>query len=263
MGGNAEAAPLVPKKSLHTSTSYGGQSAGSANSSSANVEEDYGDEEQYHGEPEPEAFPAPLYEHPEQQETDTSWAAQEGGETANYGSTSGTNHNNDMQKWDEDEDSEDDDESSEEESDEEVPIVVKKKKKKKKRNKKGKKGRWHDSDYVAVASDTDGELNEEDDEVFLVKPRRNCCHSFFIAVQITAVLANLSMIAIEMVPIMIGTLEKLDIVLRCYFTFFSSFFLFTGEFRKRQVRRIFTLCDVFRAILTFDKTNYPRPYTYT
>lgn len=68
----------------------------------------------------------------------------------------------------------------------------------------------------------------------MIPPRRNCCHSFFIVVQIAAILANLCMIAIEVVPVVYvlkrnkpETLQILDIVLRCYFTFFSTFFLVT------------------------------------
>jgi len=59
----------------------------------------------------------------------------------------------------------------------------------------------------------------------LLKPKRSVCHSFFITVQIAAILANISMIAIQIVPLILGKLKVLDIVLRCYFGLFSLFFI--------------------------------------
>ena len=222
MGGSADTRPLVmPQKNiLKPSSSYGGQSgaSGSSNPSNAPVEEDYGDDNVYYEE-------APVQYNAGNHEVDTSWAVEsndEHGNGQNYGSTQYGIKESD------DDDSSDDDESSsseEEETDEETPIIPKKKKNNRKNKNKVKKKsiNWEDSQ-----SDTDGSL-EEDVDVILVKPRRNCCHSFFIAIQITAILANISMILIEIVPIMVGTLEQLDIVLRCYFAFFCTFFLFAGK----------------------------------
>lgn len=221
MGGSAETQRLVmPQKNiLKPSSSYGGQSGASASSNPSNapVEEDYGDDNVYFEE-------SPVQHNAGNHEVDTSWAV-ESNDAQNYGSTQyGTKESDDDDSSDDDDD---DDESSsseeeEEETDEETPIIPKKKKNNRKnKNKRKKKSiNWEDSQ-----SDTDGSL-EEDVDVILVKPRRNCCHSFFIAIQITAILANISMILIEIVPIMVGTLEQLDIVLRCYFAFFCTFFLF-------------------------------------
>ena len=78
------------------------------------------------------------------------------------------------------------------------------------------------------------ELSYPDDKVNrngapLLKPRRNCCHSFFVFLQTTAVLANLSMVIIQVLPIVAGTTTLLDVVLRSYFICFSFCFLLAGE----------------------------------
>lgn len=235
MGGSAETAPLGsnrPKSSLHPSTSY--QSAGSGNSSSGkNVEEYYGDDGGvYFGEETTggtSEYPATFHQYGDQKEVDTSWAVENGNggntNTGNYGST------NAQESESSDADSEDDDESSEEETsaDEETPIIVKKTKQpSRKKKKKEKKTRWHDENSGSEEGDEEDE-EYSDDEYYVFKPRRNCCHSFFITVQMTAVIANLSMIAIEMAPLKFGKFETLDIVLRCYFTLFSLCFLFAGK----------------------------------
>lgn len=64
-------------------------------------------------------------------------------------------------------------------------------------------------------------------ERMMKKPHRSCCHSFFITVQIVTILANLTMIAIQVLPIIMSQLEFLDIVLRGYFGLFSLYFIIT------------------------------------
>lgn len=56
-------------------------------------------------------------------------------------------------------------------------------------------------------------------------PRRGPCHSIFVAIQVIAVLANLSMIATQIVPIIICDIDVLQKVIRCYLAFFSFLFL--------------------------------------
>lgn len=229
MGGTKETTPLVSptRGSLGHSTSYGGQSASSAEQ---NAEVDYGDEED-------EEAAAGDYSH--NPRIDTSWAAepsmehsrptvtfQDAQEEEEESSSSGES--------DDDDDDSDSSSSSEEENDDEeannqkknwhkspppVPVTEKtplQKKKMKKRSKRGK----------ATGGD------EEGVESVMTKPRRNCCHSFFIVVQIAAVLANLCMITLEVVPAIYvlksgkpNALQILDLVLRSYFTFFSTLFL--------------------------------------
>ena len=243
MGGTKETTPLVSptrgslshsmRGSLSHSTSYGGQSA---SSTEQNTEVDYGDDED-------EEAAAGDYSH--NPNVDTSWAAepskensrpkvtfQDAQEEEEESSSSGESDDDDD---DDDDDDSDSSSSSEEEDDDDeeannqkknwhklpppVPVNEKtplQKKKMKKRSKRGKA--------------TSGE--EEGGESILTKPRRNCCHSFFIVVQIAAVLANLCMITLEVVPAIYvlksgkpNALQILDLVLRSYFTFFSTLFL--------------------------------------
>jgi len=232
MGGTAETAPLVQQThgSLGHSTSYGGQSASSAEK---NAEVDYGDEE------DEEAAAGDYNQNPH---VDTSWAAepskensrptvtfQDAQEEEEESSSSGESDDDDD---DDDDDDSDSSSSSEEEDDDEEannqktnwqkappPVTEKTPLQKKKTNKRSKK---------VKARGGDG----EGDESVLTKPRRNCCHSFFIVVQIAAVLANLCMITLEVVPAIYilksgkpNALQILDLVLRSYFTFFSTLFL--------------------------------------
>lgn len=173
-----------------------------------------------------------------EQEVDTSWAV-------DYGTLNRT----EMSKSGEDASSSDEDESSDDEDDDtsyagssnddesDVSEPPKKEwhdeeqniKRKKKIVQKRKKAKWQDDDKKrskktrknVKEDDSDG----DDDIEPLRRPRRSCCHSFFIVIQIAAILANLTMIAFQVVPMVVGDLETLDKVLRCYFTFFSTFFL--------------------------------------
>jgi hypothetical protein len=102
-----------------------------------------------------------------------------------------------------------------------------------KQKQKGKQKQWYKESSSKSLVKKRGKKGERKGEK-LIAPRRNCCHSFFILVQIAAILANLCMIAIEVVPVVYvlrgkkpATLQILDIALRCYFSFFSTFFLVT------------------------------------
>ena len=233
MGGTKETTPLVSptRGSLGHSTSYGGQSA---SSNEQNTEVDYGDDDDEE---------AAVGDYSHNPNVDTSWAAeppskensrptvtfQDAQEEEEESSSSDESYDDD----DDDDDDSDSSSSSEEEDDDveannrkknwhksppRVPVNEKtplQKKKMKKRSKRGK-----------------ATFEEEDDESLLIKPRRNCCHSFFIVVQIAAVLANLCMITLEVVPAIYvlksgkpNALQILDLVLRSYFTFFSTLFL--------------------------------------
>jgi hypothetical protein len=58
-------------------------------------------------------------------------------------------------------------------------------------------------------------------------PRRNCCHSIFIFVQIIASLANLCMILVQVIPIIACQLIPLQEVVRVYMSVFCFFNLLT------------------------------------
>jgi len=58
-------------------------------------------------------------------------------------------------------------------------------------------------------------------------PRRGPCHSIFVAIQVIAIFANLSMLATQIVPIIICDIDILQKGIRCYLAFFSLLFLLT------------------------------------
>lgn len=263
MGGSApkpsSMAMASPSKPLGPSTSYGGQSGGSNNSSSNNiVEVDYGDAT------DDDTLGDGQHQQQEQsgKEVDTSWAVEAGGNgsgngsgdsktNANYGSTNIHAQKSEFESSSED-DSEDssssDDSDSSSSSDDELQAdswqdeeksLVKKKKKKRskakarsKSKKNGSRGssKWHKEEEE---EEDDEEFSDEEHPEELVRPMRNCCHSFFIFIQIFAIIANLCMISIEIVPMYVGTLKRLDIILRCYFAFFCTFFIL-AEFELFQ-----------------------------
>lgn len=231
---------------LANSTSYGGQSASSAE----DVEVDYGDGDG-HGHAEAVAVAIEPVTDPEQ-----SWAAEptmdnSGKKQSNYGSAVFQDAQGGEEGSDDGDDSDYSSSSSsssgsssdngngsgnglseaEEEvknsrnqrwHDEESPnekTALRHKRKRRSRSSKKRRG----------GMDVD---EDEEEDAAPIKPRRNCCHSFFIIVQIAAVLANLCMITLEVVPAIYvlnsGKPEKLqilDLVLRSYFTFFSLLFL--------------------------------------
>ena len=56
-------------------------------------------------------------------------------------------------------------------------------------------------------------------------PRRNCCHGLFIVLNIIAVAACLCMILSEALPLFFIEMKLLQIILRCYITFFCLIFI--------------------------------------
>lgn len=182
----------IAKSTLQKTSSYGGQSVSSAERS---AEVDYGTSNT------PVRVP------------DVSWAEEKVTEE---------DEEDDEESLEEEESSEEESSSEEEETDEEA--------------------NWHDEPDERTSLKKSNrrsrkqkyryESDDESDVEVSVKPRRNCCHSFFILVQIASVLAILCMIALEVVPMAIllnqGSIEQkdvLDLVLRGYFTFFCIFFL--------------------------------------
>lgn len=61
----------------------------------------------------------------------------------------------------------------------------------------------------------------------LRKPARSCLHDIFVVIQILAVLANLVMIAAQVLPIVICDINIVQTVVRCYLAIFSFVFLLT------------------------------------
>lgn len=60
------------------------------------------------------------------------------------------------------------------------------------------------------------------------RPIRNCCHSFFILVQLITILGNLAMILVEIVPIFAWKKMLLEQkVVRCYLAFFNFVLILT------------------------------------
>ncbi len=58
------------------------------------------------------------------------------------------------------------------------------------------------------------------------KPGRNCCHSFFVLIQMVAICCNLAMIAVQLVPIYFWKKMVLEQkVVRCYVAFFDLIFI--------------------------------------
>ena len=55
-------------------------------------------------------------------------------------------------------------------------------------------------------------------------PKRNACHSFFILVQTSSCLANLVMMATQLVPVFVCKMELLNLIVRSYLAFFCFFF---------------------------------------
>eukprot|EP01083_Nonionella_stella_P032241 88264_1 len=222
-GNVAESKPLVPK--LAQSSSYGGQSSGGAsNSSSSPVEEDYG-ESQF----------GVMGGTAIQDSNDPSWAADaEASNKKNYGTNKIESDHSESSEED-DEDSQDDsgsEDTEEGDDDEESKWHLSErggsetrekmnkswpKAKKESKPKKSKKKKKKDNDREALVDDGDDGGADV--------PRRSCCHSFFILIQIIAILANVALIAFELLPIFIGNLNTLDTVLRGYFSIFSAFFL--------------------------------------
>jgi hypothetical protein len=221
-----EQTPLITSSnSIHKSSSYGNKSDVSSN----HVEEDYGEnDDEYHSYHHNETDLVPLggnrNQHPIP--NDNSWAASSNDESGD----DSDDENSASSSYEEDS------ESSESSLDEEVPPIpppvkiqkkesvrdVKQKKKTRGFKKESSRSRaWHEKTPLTLKrGDSDDE--EEDNEEILIRPRRNCCHSFFIFIQITAILGNLAMLAIQMLPIIMSSksLDTLQIVIRCYFTVF-------------------------------------------
>ena len=60
--------------------------------------------------------------------------------------------------------------------------------------------------------------------------RRNCCHSFFILIQMIAIGVNLAMMAVQLVPVFLWKQIVIEHkVVRCYLAFFN-FYLILAEF---------------------------------
>lgn len=58
------------------------------------------------------------------------------------------------------------------------------------------------------------------------RPHRNCCHSFFILIQMISIGVNLAMMAVQLVPIFLWKQLVLEHkVMRCYLAFFNFFFI--------------------------------------
>jgi len=220
----AESKPLVPK--LAQSSSYGGQSSGGAsNSSSSPVEEDYG--ESQFGVMGGTAI----------QDEDPSWAADSAASNKkNYGTNkieSDHSESSEEENEEDDEDSQDDSDSEDSEEgndDEEAKWHLSERGGSERREKKNKS--WPKLKKENKSKKSKEKKNKNNDREALVDdgdvegvPRRSCCHSFFILIQIIAIVANVALITFELLPIFIGNLNTLDMVLRGYFSIFSAFFL--------------------------------------
>lgn len=246
---SGESKPLI--YNLHKAGSYGGQStnSGASGGSTQLVQEDYGANSDALN------FGPIMGGSANHNQVDTSWTIEPSMDTKNrnLGAARGMNTNPRIQEESEYEsESEDvsddgtDEEYTTEENDDETyeseehqknwfkdeenyspetktPTRTKEKQKSRKNQNIGR-GKKKKS-----VIDSDDESRDYDDDGIIKRPRRNCCHSFFIVVQLAAILANLTMIAFQVAPIIIGKLDVLDKVLRCYFTLFSICF-FLAEF---------------------------------
>ncbi len=201
-GEDNENKPLLLQK-LPQKGSYGGQSASGASNSSSqgvNVEVDY-------GEPNFGVMGGTAKE-----EVDTSWAVDYG----THDRTEFSKTEEDASSSDEDESSSDEDEddfnsshaesSNDDESDASEPPrkewhdEEQNMRKKKMITKRKKRTNWQEDEKKRSKTRKkvkDDESNTNDDIETLHRPRRSCCHSFFIVIQIAAILANLTMIAFQ------------------------------------------------------------------
>ena len=223
---------MTNSNSLHKSASYGNKSDVSSGN---HVEEDYGDHDEYHHSSDFIPLGGNRNQHPVP--VDTSWAVSSNDETGEDSDDEGNSFTSSS-------DDEDDSSSLDEEVPPIPPPVQSRKKKessrddvKQKKNMKGyaresgninttsrssstSRRAWHEQTPLTLQRSTSQDDYEE--EEMLIRPRRNCCHSFFIFIQITAILGNVAMLAIQLLPIIMSSkpLDTLQIVIRCYFTVF-------------------------------------------
>jgi len=83
-----------------------------------------------------------------------------------------------------------------------------------------------DNDQCADSQETYANWNEYGQgNVDNRKPRRTCCHSIFVTIQVFAIVGNLMMLSTQIVPMIICDVELIQKVMRCYLAFFSFVFL--------------------------------------
>mmetsp|Transcript_18617 Transcript_18617/g.21500 ORF Transcript_18617/g.21500 Transcript_18617/m.21500 type:complete len:369 (-) Transcript_18617:129-1235(-) len=217
-------APVPVQGTMSKNSSYGGQSSGGGSINSGAVEEYYGGSDSYHDLPTPpppphddvEAFSGGLM--PTSEETGTpDWAA------------SDREEDDDDDDEDEDEDEEDSEEESSDESDSsnessiesdaestanEATHLISSKKKK------------HWAEESARKSKKSREQQQSEPEE-MKTPRRNCCHSFFVLIEMITILCNLAMIGVQLIPIYFWEqhMKPEQEVIRFYVAFFCLIFI--------------------------------------
>ncbi len=113
----------------------------------------------------------------------------------------------DEEESDEDSDDDNDDDDDDEEASENDKLVDWSEDQKNKKGKKNRRGKSSNNKSTR-------------------KPLRNCCHSFFILIQIIAVLVNFVMIGVQLVPIFTWKAMVIEEkVVRYYLAFFNALFL--------------------------------------